>query len=187
MSEIYQRQRPYFGAVGRRASFLARNLSEARSIRPLPATRSGVIEVGSSHSSDFGSVCSLYEELTHSRLNLNLRLLLKTRIAALCVVARDPQIVGINIYYFKGPEDMKGAIHEGFIGVHPNHRGKGLSSLLREQAAAMYRAAGIEWITTKISQDNTPSLVGAQRCGFEIQQTLLESGTPRYLLARALK
>lgn len=82
------------------------------------------------------------------------------------VQAEDKSFVGFNMYYFREGEWARGIVHEAFLGVLPEHRGRRLGAAMRIAAATHFAAAGVSAISTRIHAGNLPSLRLAERLGF---------------------
>jgi len=76
------------------------------------------------------------------------------------------EFVGFNMYYFREGEWLDRVVHEAFIGVVEEFRGRGLANAMRSAAAGHFRGSGLHGISTSIHRDNAPSWHSAQREGF---------------------
>lgn len=95
-----------------------------------------------------------------------------------------PRFVGFNMYYFREGEWTRGIVHEAFIGVVAEYRGRRLADTMREAAAARFAAAGVFGISTRIHADNLPSLRSAERQGF---RTVAEGACGNLEMVRRLR
>lgn len=76
--------------------------------------------------------------------------------------------VGINVYYVNNRDLVEGTVHEGFIGVLEEFRGKGLATAMRKFSANHFAENGFTGISTRISVDNSASLKSAENSGFKL-------------------
>lgn len=82
---------------------------------------------------------------------------------------RAEKIIGVNLYYFNLRDIKEHTVHEGFIGVHPNHRGRGIAPLMRALAREHFRRGSVlRGISTRISVNNKASMKAADDPGAEI-------------------
>jgi GNAT superfamily N-acetyltransferase len=63
----------------------------------------------------------------------------------------------------RGPAD---ALHQGFTGVLPSHRGRGIATALKLRAIAHARGLGVRAIHTRQHAGNAPMLHLNARLGF---------------------
>lgn len=93
------------------------------------------------------------------------------------VVAQDPltgQLVGMDMYYFNRRDLIENTVHEGFVGVRCVYEGRGIATRMRLLAKQYFKGNGFSGISTRISSDNTASLVSAKKIGFEVVNVLPE-------------
>jgi len=84
-----------------------------------------------------------------------------SRLVLLATVKEDlvEKIIGVNLYYFNFIDIEQRTVHEGFVGVHPNYRGRGVAPLLREQARKhLEQGIVLRGISTRISVKNKASM-----------------------------
>lgn len=86
-------------------------------------------------------------------------------------------VCGINMYYLNNRDIQDNTIHEGFIGVMPKARGRGIATKMRQMAVSHFRSAGFSGMSTRISLDNMASLVSARKNGFRVIDEYEESST----------
>lgn len=92
----------------------------------------------------------------------------------LLIVAEERQsssLVGLDLFYFNLRDLQEFTVHEGFVGVVPAYRGQGLATKMRITAKRHFQRNGVKGISTRISQNNKPSLMSALKLGFEIVET----------------
>ncbi|MHC8345302.1 GNAT family N-acetyltransferase [Pseudomonas sp. RT6P73] len=85
--------------------------------------------------------------------------------------SRTKSLVGLDLFYFNSRDLQESTVHEGFVGVVPDYRGKGLATEMRITAKKHFQRNGLDGISTRISQHNQPSLISALKLGFEIVET----------------
>jgi GNAT superfamily N-acetyltransferase len=83
------------------------------------------------------------------------------------ILARDGgRDVGLTVLDARSGGDP-GALHQGFTGVLPDHRGRGLATALKLRAIAYARERGVRTIRTDNSSLNAPMLRVNEKLGFE--------------------
>lgn len=107
----------------------------------------------------------------------------------LLICAEDTQtssLVGLDLFYFNSRDLQESTVHEGFVGVVPSYRGKGLATKMRIIAKQHFHRNGLKGISTRISQDNKASLISALNLGFEIVETQhsVEDGENHYMVCK---
>jgi RimJ/RimL family protein N-acetyltransferase len=71
--------------------------------------------------------------------------------------------VGMSALDRRGPADT---LHQGFTGVLPSHRGRGIATALKLRAIAHARGPGVRAIRTRQHAGNAPMLRLNARLGF---------------------
>lgn len=97
----------------------------------------------------------------------------------LLIVAEEREtmsMVGLDLFYFNPRDLEESTVHEGFVGVIPAYRGKGLATKMRITAKEHFQRNGLKGISTRISQGNKPSLMSALKLGFQIVETQQSAG-----------
>ena len=82
-------------------------------------------------------------------------------------------------------KDIKeNTIHEGFIGVVPEASGRGIATKMRQMAIQHFKLAGFSGISTRISLNNSASLMSAKKIGFQPVEEYQEpsTGEKRYYM-----
>lgn len=94
----------------------------------------------------------------------------------LCFILEDEnkQVIGINLYYFNKRDVKQGTIHEAFIGISAQTRGKGLATMLRKTAIDHLKKSGLKGVSTRISLNNLPSLQSSLKLGFKPVETYFD-------------
>jgi RimJ/RimL family protein N-acetyltransferase len=114
---------------------------------------------------------SIYVDLNGTRFRRPQRLSLLFNIRKRLLVVKtnengSEKIVGMNFYYLNNKDLKEKTIHEGFIGVLPNHRGQGLATEMRKIAILHFSRSRFKGISTRISKKNLGSLRSAEKLGF---------------------
>lgn len=94
------------------------------------------------------------------------------------------KIVGMNIYYMNKRDIEENTIHEGFIGVVPDLSGRGIATKMRQIAIQHFKLAGFSGVSTRISLNNSASLMSAKKIGFQPVEEYQDSftGEKRYYM-----
>lgn len=153
--------------------FLCRNLLASRNIQPIPEANFGdFILRGLSHP-HISKLDALHRLLRNGRaINCWRKMLLRMKGCSLCGVAteKNGELLGFNLYYFRPQEMEHGIIHEAFVGVIPQARGRGIATALKMHLAKHFAFNGLKGISAQIRIDNGPSLYAAKRAGFQIME-----------------
>lgn len=93
-----------------------------------------------------------------------------------CVVARRGRLKAGYILFYVNRRDVRdGTVHEAFIVVSEEERGKGVATLLREISGSHYGPCGVSGISSRIYQENTPSMRSAVKAGFKRKETIFDA------------
>lgn len=171
---------------------LGRNISRAARFTPLPqATQEGVVYQGLTHHwvDDAKRLC--VDLRNGRRWGVGRSLLLRVLGKKLVIIAVSQEdssrLLGVNVYYIERRDVGQRTIHEGFIGVVPEGRGRGISMAMRRHAIEHFKTARLSGITTRISQSNQASMAGARKVGFEPLEEYVDGDraeTRYYLMCR---
>lgn len=161
-------------------SFILMNL---RQMLLLPKIKVIKIKDDSISGCEFGDVSSITSLfMTHEgrRMSLIHQVLILFFGSRICFVARrGNSVVAFDLYYFNGRDIEERTIHEGYIGVHPEHLGKGIGTRLRFAAARHFAQAGFRGLSSVVAVDNQASLRSALNAGFLIQETFTDAASGR--------
>lgn len=151
-------------------TFVARNLSRARRLPPLPAAAFGPFVVEPLDGATREAAIAFYALLNDGRrLGFAQRLLLRLLGSRLCLIARDVgrnDIVGIAIYYFNAADKRPGTVHAGYSGVAERVRRIGLGTFIRRHALAHFAGAGLAGVSSRVSAGNIASMKTNLKLGF---------------------
>jgi GNAT superfamily N-acetyltransferase len=129
----------------------------------------------------------VYKKFTgSSKIPLKMRILFYVFGERLGVIACDKngEFVGGEIYYFNSRDCLEKTVHQGFTGVNPEARGKGVATAIRNHAKLHFKANRIEGISSRVSLSNVPSLKSNLNLGFKPVEKYYDSvlGDERYYL-----
>ena len=117
-------------------------------------------------------VRALHRGLRGYDLSWNRRILLRLEGRKFCLLWRpsDPinstSIGGFEFFYFEPEGALERVIHEAYIGVAVEFRGKGVSRTLRTAASQHFVQCGLSGITTDIEGGNVASMRSALSVGY---------------------
>lgn len=156
-------------------SLLIRNLWMASKLALPPTWKDDDIEFCTASSLVFNEVQTLYRELNDGLILRGwTRWLLRVCPSKVCVIAREvatQKVVGIDIYYFNNRDFREKTIHEGFVGVRPDFRRRGIAEKMRMYALSNFSNCHfLTGVSSKVSLNNSHSLNGAIRLGFVEQE-----------------
>ncbi|WP_191722716.1 GNAT family N-acetyltransferase [Comamonas avium] len=171
--------------------FAARNLSAARRLVKITSEEvDGLLFRGYS-SSDVEAITKIYQQLNEGAAFSWMLRSLYSHIGRRCLLVveqRDAvgtsKIVGMNMYYLNQRDIKENTIHEGFIGVLPEMGGRGIATKMRQTAINNFKLAGFSGISSRISLNNTASLMSAKKIGFQPVEEYQEpsTGEKRYYM-----
>ena len=153
------------------ARFLVRNLRFARGIPSVPTIRFHEFTLAGARRADVDGVRRLHKALRDGiDLNVWRRELYALRGRSLLVVTKDSmdRIVGFEMFYARSGEHEARTVHEAFIGVAEEFRGRGLAQQMRSLAITHFANGGLSGISSSIMAENAASVGSALRCGFKI-------------------
>lgn len=152
--------------------FFYRNIVFFRKFESVQTSKSQGLILRGADISDFERIDEIYKELNGVGLSPLNRRVLQCSSKKLIIVLEEElkdrsQIVGISLFYMNARDFKEKTIHEGFIGVIPEHEGRGLATRMRRYAIAHFSRAGFKGISTRISKRNLGSLRSAEKLGFQ--------------------
>lgn len=140
---------------------------------------------------DVSAVREVYSKLNYK---LGFKEVLANLIGSRCLIVavklnekNEKYVVGINLYYLNTRDLKDGTIHEGFIGVLPEHEGQGIATKMRRHAITHFRKAGFSGLSTRISKNNLRSLLSADKLGFKIVDKYFDLAKNEYRYYLVLK
>ncbi len=140
---------------------------------------------------DEKAITEMYRQLNDGAIFSQIQRILYSYIGRRCLLVAEQKdavgaskIVGMNMYYLNKRDVQENTIHEGFIGVVPEAGGQGIATKMRQIAIRHFKAAGFSGISTRISLNNTASLVSAKKIGFQPVEEYQEpsTGEQRYYM-----
>ncbi|MHA7924117.1 MAG: GNAT family N-acetyltransferase [Marinobacter sp.] len=113
-------------------------------------------------------------------------LLLVGRRFSTCIRDENKKIVAFQFCRLGNRDLVEGTIHESFIGVHPDHAGRGLATSMRWFSVKSFKNNDFAGISSRVSLSNLGSLKSAENVGFCILESYLDgSGRQEaYLILR---
>lgn len=113
----------------------------------------------------------------------------KLVLVAVAKPAGVSEIIGIDMFYSNARDFKERTIHEGFVGVSPSVRGRGVATELRKCAIAHFSKNRFSGISSRISLSNHASLSSAKKLGFLPVEQYFDQETQedRYYLVRPLE
>jgi ribosomal protein S18 acetylase RimI-like enzyme len=150
--------------------FLIRNTQAARPLSPMQ-------EIGFSNYKFIGLPGDRINELDElhqlvregRRLNFWRKTFYKYQGSKVCgVVINDRDLlVGFNYYYFRENELKDKIIHEAFLGISPNERGKGIATALQRYTLNQLSKQPLTGVSGNVEKANLPSIKMLQRVGYD--------------------
>lgn len=103
-------------------------------------------------------------------LNFWRKFLYRYRGNKLCAIAinQKNQLAGFIYFYFREEEISKNIIHEAFVGVAPQERGKGIATALQKYSLTHLSHQHLEGVSGYVEKNNIASVIVHQRVGYEI-------------------
>lgn len=121
---------------------------------------------------------SLYKDL-HNGTDLSRRnkLLLYLVGNKFCYIVKSGnKIVGLGLYYFNKKDIKENTIHEGYIGLKKEYRGKGIGTAARKNALYHFsEVKSIMGVSSRVDLDNEASYWGNVKLGFEIKEKYFDT------------
>ncbi len=121
---------------------------------------------------------SLYKDLHNGKeLSKWKKLLLHLTGSKFCyIIKSENKIIGLGLYYFNKKDIKEKTIHEGYIGLKKEYRGKGIGTIARQNAlyhfSQMKRITGV---SSRVSLDNEASYRGNIKLGFEVKEEYFDT------------
>lgn len=121
--------------------------------------------------SDVRAVVALRKQLDGHTFSWVTRMLLRAIPGKCCVVIsnRHGGLNALSLFYFNERDILDVTVHEGFIGVSPEHAGKGLATGIRRLATDHFSKAGVlRGISSRITLSNSASVSSGGKAGYEL-------------------
>lgn len=156
-----------------------RNVWIGKSIEPFAPVNFGEFTIAPLERADIPAVDHLFSSLNGSgRLGLQRAALLWLLGSRLCLVAREiltEDVVGTAIFYFNERDRKEHTIHEGYIGLVAEVRGKGLATFMLRHALDHFSRSGFAGVSSRVSVNNFPALKTNQNLGFVPIETYFDT------------
>ena len=171
--------------------FAARNLGAACKFVDFKSEEVDGLRFRGYSAADAKVISEIYRDLNDGAVFSRIQRGLYSHIGRRCLLVAErkdavgaSKIVGMNMYYLNKRDFQENTIHEGFIGVVPEAGGQGIATKMRQIAIRHFKAAGFSGISTRISLNNTASLVSAKKIGFQPVEEYQEpsTGEQRYYM-----
>ena len=154
--------------------FATRNISTIIRINEIKNKEVGDLIFRGYYASDECFISKLYQQLNGGAVFSPMQRWLYRQIGRRCLFVVEQKdsfgaykIVGMNIYYMNKRDIEENTIHEGFIGVVPDLSGRGIATKMRQIAIQHFKLAGFSGVSTRISLNNSASLMSAKKIGFQ--------------------
>lgn len=154
--------------------FFFRNINAARQIVEIRRQAFGKFIFRGYTELDADAIAEIYRQLNGGAVFSRVQRQLYKHIGKRCLfvveqkdVLGSSKIIAMNMYYLNSRDIREGTIHEGFIGVMPEVGGQGIATKLRQMAVEQFRISGFSGISTRISLDNSASVMSAKKIGFQ--------------------
>jgi len=164
--------------------FFFRNINAARQIIEIRRQAFGEFIFRGYTELDADAIAEIYRQLNGGAVFSRVQRKLYRHIGKRCLFVVEQKdtlgsskIVAMNMYYLNRRDVRENTIHEGFIGVLPEAGGKGIATKMRQMAVEQFRSSGFSGISTRISLDNSASIISAKKIGFQPVEEYQESST----------
>ncbi len=151
--------------------FFIRNIKGARPLSAMQDTSYQNYQLTGLTRDCVEEVDKLHKSVRNGRgLNFWRKLFMRLSGSKVCSVAinKRGQLVGFNYYYFRENEVNKGIIHDAYLGISPNERGKGIGTALQAYSVDQFKTQPLSGISGNVSKVNTPSVKMLERVGFMV-------------------
>jgi len=149
--------------------FIAINLRCTRNL-PVPRVRRyGHFVMRTLTTADIGPFTLLHNQLRPDKPLSAWRRWLYTRAGSKLVWVVETatgHFVGFTMHYFREGEWRRGIVHNAFISVSREYRGRGLGGALQAAAVEGFAAGGMKGVSTQVDRANPASLRMFLRQGF---------------------
>lgn len=152
--------------------FLIRNTKAARPLSSMQKTAFNSYTFVGLPRDRINELDKLHRLVRESRgLNFWRKTFYKNQGSKVCgvVINEHDQLVGFNYYYFRESELLDNIIHEAFLGVSPNERGKGLATALQRYTLDQLSTQPLIGVSGNVEKANLPSIKMLQRVGYDFK------------------
>lgn len=149
--------------------FLVRNIRASRTLHPMQDSTFSNYQFTGLSTHQIDEMDALHKLVREGReLSFWRKTYFKQCGEKVCSVAfnEDGQMVGFNFYYFRESEVNEGIIHEAFLGISPQERGKVLATALQAYTIDQLSRNKLRGISGNVLKANGPSVKMLLRTGF---------------------
>ena len=154
-------------------AFLSRNIFYSFKMPKFEEVEIENYKIGPLKRENLYETLELYKKLHDGKgLSLEKRLLLRFAGSKFCyiLISDKGEIFGLGLYYFNKKDIIEKSIHEGYIGLKKEFRGRGIGTTSRRNALEHFSKIGfLNGVSSRVSIDNVPSLKGNVKLGFEVK------------------
>lgn len=151
--------------------FLTQNIILAINLKRKNIVLNKNIIIRPYYRSEINKITFIYETFNGKAIGFKLKILLALLGPKLSIVAlekKSGKLIGVIIFYFNRRDVKEHTIHEAFIGILPEWQGRGIGTLLRQQAINYFKANGLKGISSRVSIFNHSSININKKLGYEI-------------------
>jgi|GEM_PF-2581725 len=149
--------------------FLVRNIRASRTLYPMQDSAFSNYQFAGLSTHQVGEMDALHKLVREGRgLSFWRKTYFKHCGEKVCsvVLSEDGRMVGFNFYYFRKFEVNEGIIHEAFLGISPQERGKGLATALQTYTINQMSRNNLRGISGNVLKANGASVKMLLRTGF---------------------
>lgn len=169
--------------------FFCRNILACRKFDAIQVSESQGLILRGADVNDFERIEEIYKKLNGIGLSPWYKRLLRCCPLKLIIILEEEfqgrkHIIGIDLFYINSRDGKEKTVHEGFVGVMPEHEGRGIATKMRKHAIVHFSGTGSRGISTRISKNNHSSLRSAEKVGFQPVEEYFDPdlGEDRYYL-----
>lgn len=162
----------FFYHLVRDIGLIHRNLLLSKNIRNKKICYQGELVFSAACATDFAACMSLMERCGLYAVPW-LQKVFKKRMPELCGIVKNEKgkIIACDLFMFQEVEYEQQIIHEIYLAVDPEYRGRGISTKLRRYSLESYDHGSLKAVSTLAGFDDIKALRSAQHCGFSIEKS----------------
>ncbi len=150
--------------------FLIRNLKASHHLSSMQTTAYNNYLLTGLTKNRINELDQLHRTVRDGRgLNFWRKLFYRYRGTSVCgtVINKKNQLVGFNYYYFRNNESEEKIIHEAFLGIAPQERGKGIATALQKYTLEQLSRQPLTGVSGYVEKTNLASIKMLQRVGYD--------------------
>jgi len=166
----------------KKSIFIIRNVLYSTNIPEFQKFEYDNFTIEPCRSEDLEETFCLYKDLHNGKdLPKQNKLLLHLAGNKFCyIIKSENKIIGLGLYYFNKKDIKENTIHEGYIGLKKEYRGKGIGTIARKNALYHFsRVKRITGVSSRVNLDNEASYRGNIKLGFEIKEKYFDTGSSK--------